>query len=578
VSAQEEATRNQESTAPSRASPELAMAEIEGQVYDPTSGLTFLHRAWRRLSTRNTNAGAEEASKLACNQPLFTAGDKPLPGVESRGTPGLQFPDPVEARHLLTLYFDVCIATYRFLYRSLVEDWLVEVECNIHQGRPLGQGIGHAKAAIVLVALAIAVAHREKSKGETGALWLSDYLFGQAVELTDAETGYPQLESAQARLIQVLYLLTTSRFNRAWFLFGTTLQIVVALGLHRRVNHKRHRATVYSADSVQKQCGLRTFWTVYILDNYLGLVFGRPRHLHDDDINQDLPDRVGDEDMALEGDEPESCHVDALIHHAKIARIIGSITHDVYSVRDVSEEQRRAAVHLLIERVNEWNVHLPLHLGSIPPSMLIPSYRRQATVLRLAYSHAMMHATRLFLSGSSAAMDNHNAIACIDAAKAVLDTVDKLAKEGPIFHAFWWTHYVTFCALVIVYVWEIQIRRTDRPDSEARLALREKAAACHLHLAQATATNSPSRRYALILDEFRQAASNPPPRPELQQDPSETATDDAQLQNLLSQDMPLMHVPNLLDEWQTSDWVDLDSSAFWPETNFDESMAWFGIV
>jgi hypothetical protein len=42
--------------------------------------------------------------------------------------------------------------------------------------------------------------------------------------------------------------------------------------------------------------------------------------------------------------------------------------------------------------------------------------------------------------------------------------------------------------------------------------------------------------------------------------------------------MPLMHVPNLLDEWQTSDWVDLDSSAFWPETNFDESMAWFGIV
>jgi hypothetical protein len=32
--------------------------------------------------------------------------------------------------------------------------------------------------------------------------------------------------------------------------------------------------------------------------------------------------------------------------------------------------------------------------------------------------------------------------------------------------------------------------------------------------------------------------------------------------------------PYLLDEWQTTDWLDLDSSAFWPNLQFDESIVW----
>jgi hypothetical protein len=40
-----------DTSGPSRASPELDAAEIEGQYSDPTSGLTFLHRAYRRFSS-----------------------------------------------------------------------------------------------------------------------------------------------------------------------------------------------------------------------------------------------------------------------------------------------------------------------------------------------------------------------------------------------------------------------------------------------------------------------------------------------------------------------------------------------
>ena len=316
---------NHQSTQPvSRASPELGMAEIQGQVFDPTSGLTFLHKAWKRLSAQKADSMPDMVKTSAENQPVTMAGDRPLP--ESHEMTPIRLPSASENRMLLSLYFDVCIATYRFLYRPAVEKWLSIVERNLEENRPVWHEIGHARAAIVLVALAIATTHNEKSKGffsaddEARALSLSDELFGISYRLTETETGYPKLESAQARLVQVLYLLTTSRFNKSWYVFGNALQIISTIGLHRKEKSKRRRAS--KTDYIHAQCRMRTFWTAYVLDNYLGVIFGRPRHFHDEDIDQAYPDRVNDEDMTALGpsdslDEPQDSHIDALIFHAK---------------------------------------------------------------------------------------------------------------------------------------------------------------------------------------------------------------------------------------------------------------------
>ncbi|KAM5350739.1 hypothetical protein ACJ41O_007244 [Fusarium nematophilum] len=596
--------RSHESTAPSRASPELSMAEIQGQVFDPTSGLTFLHRALKRLSAQNKNGLKAMDRPVSENQPLMMAGDKPLPGGSHEGP--FQLPDPAEGRKLLALYFDVCIATYRILHQPTVEGWLSTMEKNLQDRQPIWHNVGRAKAAIVLVALAIAKLHQEKSKGflsaeeEAQALKASDELYTISTRLAEEETGFPKLESAQARIVHVLYLLTTSRFNRGWYTFGNALQLISALGLHRRANSKRRR--ISPTDYIHTQCGIRTFWTAYVLDNYLGVVFGRPRHFHDEDIDQDFPDRVNDEEMTVVGpgdvvENPEDCHVDALLFHAKIAQIIGSISREVYSLRDISKDERLAAATKLIRRVNEWHASLPLHLGSIRPSMLIPSYRRQATVLKLAHSHAIMHANRLFLLGNSSDASEKQVIECIGAAKTVLETVDRLADEGPLFHAFWWTHYLTFCALVVTYVWEIQQRRAKRPiGRQDRTRLLELAERCQTHLAQATASNSPSRRYAVILEEFRTAATYSSARPvivttdpqqteaALQQQGQEDVTESSLAlnntrpsgpgQGFEGADVPMMDEGHLFDEWHTTDWLDLDSSAFWPHMDIDENILW----
>jgi hypothetical protein len=576
-----------ESGSASRASPELGVTEIQGQVFDSTSGLTFLHRARRRLTAQKSSAEGEDIKRVAESQPMTIAGDKPLPSVEEVAP--LKLPEPPETKQLITLYFEVCIATFRILHKPTVETWLCILERNIREAKPLGNAIGHAKAAIVLIALAIAKTHHDKRTNVQpydnipGALSSGDQIFCVAERLLESEIGYPRLESAQARLIQVLYLLTTSRFNRSWYIFGTALQIISALGLHRQADIKRKLTP--PEDYLQTQCGLRTFWTAYILDNYLGVIFGRPRHFNDSYIDQKLPERADDDKMTTEGPgesaDPDDCHIDALIFHAKIAKIIGSISYDLYSVSYRTEQQKDAAVSYWMEKINEWHSSLPAHLGSVRPSMLIPSYKRQAIAMTLAHSHAIMHANRLFLLGRSFQSNDAKVETCLAAAKRVLETVDAVAKEGPIFHAFWWTHYVTFCALVVTYVWEIQKKRLENAENDQeRGQLLKLAELCQQYLAKATASNSPSRRYAVILEEFKNAAQNTPrgspgttsgtcsrfAQPEVQTRPGEYMGLTSHLsiaasdQDASINSYPSLSDPHVLDTWQLSDWLDIDSS------------------
>jgi hypothetical protein len=166
--------------------------------------------------------------------------------------------------------------------------------------------------------------------------------------------------------------------------------------------------------------------------------------------------------------------------------------------------------------------------------------------------------------------------------------VDAIATDGTQFHAYWWTPYVTFCALAVVYVWEIQQVQTSQYDSYGLHDLLELAEKCQNHLARATAPDSPSHRYSIILEELRQEAKNQtiraPWRGErpVDEDDTPTANDaamhDASLDSArvvpdhyadTSQGIGLgqehfggteFYGSGLLETWETTDWLDLDSS------------------
>jgi hypothetical protein len=241
----------------------------------------------------------------------------------------------------------------------------------------------------------------------------------------------------------------------------------------------------------------------------------------------------------------------------------------------------------------------------------MPSFRRQATALKLAYCHAIMHANRPFLLGNTktsnvrgqaSALDDSVA-KCMSAAKGALETVDSIAEDVTLFHAFWWMPYVTFCALAVVYVWKIQQSMSGSDVTSLRdhalPGLFDLTERCQIHLARATAADSPSRRYSVILEELRLEAKYH----------SERQTRSSQTLNYSEQALGLSEesgeqnqqgeeaitslqgmndssisqeaydssqqgggfygMPNLLNMWQPTDWLDLDSSVGQPPRDFD---------
>ena len=142
-------------------------------------------------------------------------------------------------------------------------------------------------------------------------------------------------------------------------------------------------------------------------------------------------------------------------------------------------------------------------------------------MLQLAYSHAMIHVTRSFLLNDFTDLRRRPSVPdpavtdivqkCVSAAEDVITLVDSLAAQGIMIESFWFTHYVCFCAIIVIYIYTIQQHQSSTaPSSPQELGegshshyLFTLAEACHRHLAKATLKNSPSRRYSIILEELR---------------------------------------------------------------------------
>lgn len=254
----------------------------------------------------------------------MAAGDRPLlvPSQQRFHMPARDV-----AKNLFDFYFEQCVVTYRCLHQYQTQAWLQSVLTNTENDLPLHHDVGHAKSSLVINILAIASLRQSKISShllsEADPLSsVSDQYYAAAAALAGAETGLPRLESVQSRILQVLYFLQTGRMNQAWYTFGSTVPLVTALGLHRKPGRNRNGSNrTPTGDYIVSQCRRRNFWVVYTIDKYLAVVFGRPRLFHDDDIDQDYPDRVNDEDMGTEGPLPSEpsmdYHIDSLICHAK---------------------------------------------------------------------------------------------------------------------------------------------------------------------------------------------------------------------------------------------------------------------
>ncbi|CAG7978693.1 unnamed protein product [Penicillium olsonii] len=504
---------NPHHAASARTSPEPGSTDFEGNYLGPSSGVSFINRVWSRLHQDEAHYPGEHQDESSNkNTAVFMFGDKPYAHSQEAG---FILPSLERALELVGIYFDFSMVTYRFIHRGNVESWTRQVYEQGISPTNLPAGNMVARTAIVLLLFAVSTLYVELSPGGLPVgRGESERWYAASTYMLSLEVGPPRLETIQARLCQCLYLLSSSRANECWYSFGTTTQLVTALGLHRKQRVQPPKRCSYLELELRK----RTFWSVYTLDKYLSIMFGRPRLLHDEDIDQEFPDVTNDEDLLEEDPTRRTGSTDSMM--------IASVLH--YRIYTISRDSPLDTAVRLTSELEKWKQTVPPLFNSVRPSSLIPPLCRQSQVLQLAYSHAMIHVTRSFLLSDFTDLGRRPKIPhpmvsssvqkCIQAAEDIMTIIDDLAQQNVLIQSFWFTHYVCFCAILVVYIYTIQQHRKSTGtsssisvssagspgDPDKLRSLFSLAETCQRHLAEATRKNCPSRRYGIILEELRQ--------------------------------------------------------------------------
>lgn len=424
------------------ASPEPPQTDLQGHYVGPASGASFLIRVQKRVF---------ETLKLPQTSSIFTFGDAPLPDVE---TSFFLLPPKEDTKQLVDKYFEFAVPTHRYLHRPTLEKWFEELYNT--SGYMDGTDEAPAKVALLFMIFAQASLYTPAAAScNPVPSDISSRYFLVAEQQLKKERGRVRLASIQARLAQCFYLLSRSRINHCWSLFGTTAHLAMAIGLNR--GSRMEFPT--SPGIVDTECRRRVFWCAYTLDKYLAASLGRPRTFREEDIDQQLPSCIDDPDLCSVG---LSAHLDqgqpvmvAAVAHIKLARILDQILGSLYPIKPITMSSRLERTSECSQRLKQWRRELAdlLDTSKIGTALLLPIYQRQRNVLNGAYWHAIILTYRPFLlrklgsghAGTNVARGIPPPVAeveegieeCLQAALDICDLVNQLIDTEMMFKALW---------------------------------------------------------------------------------------------------------------------------------------------
>lgn len=499
---------------------------VGGQYRGPTSAHSFLDRAVRDFHHQQHGQPPFPSTPEDAYASIFSFGDRRAPQIPPSQ---IQWPTRNVVDQLVRRYFDFASPTYRILHQGTVENWVNLMFSPESATTPVSatSDVSLVSKAIILLQCAIASlsatpcptnTHQQTNQSD----WQKCEAYYQLAEqMLSKETGMPSLESAQARFLTVLYLLGTSRMNQAWFNFGQTVQLLMTIGVHR----KQTRLDSPPGE-IALQCSKRLLWCCFTLDQYLSLILGRPRLLREEDIDQEYPSLINDENIGsthFSSFRARNCLMDAPVCHAKLSRILAKASQELYSIQSTEKTREIESMRTLLEQIKNWQSALPPLLGdSVCPSSLISIFQRQLTVIRLAHYHAIMFVTRpLLLWDFSEEPENpvlkSSLLYCITTARKTLDLILELVQENQLLPTFWYTQYIAFNALSIAYIYLINSKKerippdwaTEGDTNEsatpalAQTSLYDLAEKTQYYLGQATEMNSLAWRYTVVLDALK---------------------------------------------------------------------------
>ncbi|KIW75348.1 hypothetical protein Z517_10089 [Fonsecaea pedrosoi CBS 271.37] len=506
----------------SRNSP-VPSTNIGGQYHGPSSPITFLERAWKRIRENHASSISKTLEKeISAEEPLLVTDGNEMRLADER----FRMPSKSRTYNLVERYFEIATPFFRFLHKGTVTNLVNTLYQQPSEPHTAHSTISQSQVTLLLMIFAVAASDCGADGSDD-----SELLLEAAQRRLQRERGAPTLDSVQARLVECLHLLSSRHANEVYWKFGATVALIITLGLHRRKRLGGYRSEI---GAIEHECRKRAFWVAYVLDRYLSVMGGRPRTLQDFDADQDFPARVHDDELKFEGIEPRGghfdCDMDAPIMHIKLARISAQSSAQVYPLRRIGQDERLSQAQRISADLAAWKGELPPFLGMIPASSLIPKFQRQSVTLLLAHAHAAIHANRPFLLNNFATASNPPHLTqqavryvhdCVAAARSVVDVLKSFDGNGIAFHSWWFTQYISFCAVAVIYIYTIQQHQklvstpaafaSDETGIQSSFLASGKerdwfamAESCQQRLAAAARENSPGTRYAIVLEELRQ--------------------------------------------------------------------------
>lgn len=284
------------------------------------------------------------------------------------------------------------------------------------------------------------------------------------------------LQNIQALMLLQLYYHNAGERNASWMYLGCAARMAIALGMHRE-------GANVGFDALEQNIRKQIFWTVYVFERNLSIIFGRPSAFEEREITISFPEDAIESSIGVPGLTAVTVSLTRLAFRAKQEIYNASQVHKSDAADTVTALARR-----LLQDLQVWYNTLPAHLRVGRPA----SHAQQARavlLLEIIFHHTRSLVTRpLLISRVNKQIDMveqastserayatmseealHMADQCVADAHQVVVLGLRLIKEG-LFNGTSWldVYYLYQSCFVVCFNFMPQLADFPEPSEDAQ--------------------------------------------------------------------------------------------------------------
>lgn len=295
--------------------------------------------------------------------------------------------------------------------------------------------------------------------------------FQEARKLIDI-TNVGDMISIQTIVMMIMYLQCSARLSTCYSYIGIAMRSAIKEGLHRNLsifqNSKR------KLDPIEIDSRKRLFFTIYKMDIYINSLLGLPRSIDEDEIDQELPEELDDENIThdaflYEKQEGRLSSAACANHHTRLMLIMSHLVRDLYPIKvknrtddaDLTPDYIHTKVSQLELELKTWLDCLPMELKPIDPNdtqtidKIPEKFVLANCYLHLSFLNCQIMLYRPFIhfvsNGSiQQASDPRSLIRgrnCIKVARMVVKLANKMIDKNLLIGTYWFSMYTIFFSI-----------------------------------------------------------------------------------------------------------------------------------